>query len=524
MRPTGGIFAAFGGLLVASAVAAGCGSKAKSSALADTPWEPCPGGFRDECASLMMPLDWSAPGGSQIPVFVSRAKAYGTSKADLWLVQGGPGDSADAFGAFVDELRATVPGFDIYTIEHRGVGESARLGCPDQESPSSDEGTNISLAEVPACLAAVQAQWPDGLKNFRLTSAASDLAHAIDRTRTPGRPVFVYGVSYGTAVAIRYLQLRPDDAAGVVLDSVAPPGIAFFSDFDAQYDTVLHSLADLCAADPACVAHVGADPWAVLSRVTGEVLAGACPGAGLTRGRLSEDVQALLERDDFRVVALALLRRVDRCGPQDLAAIAAFENTAQELLASSPSPRQSQVLYWNVVSSDLWESPAPTVDAVQARCDALSICGGGMVSNAKVRALWPSFDPDPLDAKPQVTTSSAVLVLDGTLDPQTPFAHAAAFAAGLSSPHKTFVALPFSAHDTVNQAVVVSPDDPPCGYQLLQSFLAHPDAPDASCVGLGRPVSFEPGPDVAQTWFGVDDFWGDAPAEDAGTPGDDAGD
>ena len=50
----------------------------------------------------------------------------------------------------------------------------------------------------------------------------------------------------------------------------------------------------------------------------------------------------------------------------------------------------------------------------------------------------------------------------------------------------------------------------------MQSFLTHPDAPDTSCVALARPVSFEPGPDVAQTWFGVDDFWGDAPATDAG--------
>ena len=191
------------------------------------------------------------------------------------------------------------------------MGESARLGCPEQESPSSDDGANISLAEVPACLASVQAQWPGGLKDFRLTPAANDLAHAIDRIRSPGRPVFIYGVSYGTAVAIRYMQLRPNDATGVVLDSVAPPGIAFFSHFDEQYDPALHSLADLCLADPACVAHVGADPWSVLSRVTGEVASGACPGAKLTRQGLSGFVQSLLERDDLRVIALALLRRID---------------------------------------------------------------------------------------------------------------------------------------------------------------------------------------------------------------------
>ncbi len=68
----------------------------------------------------------------------------------------------------------------------------------------------------------------------------------------------------------------------------------------------------------------------------------------------------------------------------------------------------------------------------------------------------------------------------------------------------------------MNQANVTSPDEPTCGFQIVQSFLANPEAPDTSCAALARPVSFEPGSDVAQTWFGVDDFWGDAPATDAG--------
>ena len=203
------------------------------------------------------------------------------------------------------------------------------------------------------------------------------------------------------------------------------------------------------------------------------------------------------------------------CAPQDLAAIPAFGNTAKALLASSPSPRQSQVLYWNVVSSDLWESPAPTVDAVQARCDALSICAGGMVANAKVRALWPSIErirstPGRRSRRAARSSSSTGRSTrkppSRTPQPSRPVCR---------RPTRRSSRCP-SARTTRSTRPSSSPDDPPCGYQLVQSFLAHPDAPDTSCVGLGRPVSFEPGADAAQRWSGVDDFWGDAPATDAG--------
>jgi hypothetical protein len=265
------------------------------------------------------------------------------------------------------------------------------------------------------------------------------------------------------------------------------------------------------------------DPWTILSRVTGELTAGSCPEAKLTRASLSGYVQQLLEREQFRVVALSLLERVDRCSPDDVAAIAAFKNAANALLGGdgpAAASRQSQVLYWNVVSSDLWESPAPSLDTMQSRCDALSICAGGDVFNAKVQAIWPTFEPDPLDAPASVTTGSSVLILNGALDPQTPLAHATTFVANLASPHKTFVTLPYSAHDTVNQATAIDIDAPPCGDQIVKSFLTNPDAPDTSCAARTLPVSFEPDVTTSRAWFGVEDFWGDS----LPTNGEDAGD
>jgi pimeloyl-ACP methyl ester carboxylesterase len=501
-------------------VVGACGAHHAPAPPGDTPWQACPAGFRDECMSMEVPLDWDAPGGRKTPVFISRARSATPSHADLWLLQGGPGDSAEVFANIVDELRAALPGFDIYTMEHRGVGQSGRLGCPDQESPSSDEGTSVSLAELPACLREAEAASGD-LRYFRITSAANDLAHAIDRTRAPGHDVFVYGVSYGTAVAIRYMQLRPNDARGIILDSVAAPGIAFFSHFSEQSDPVLHSLADLCAADATCAARLPPDPWTSLSSVTRKVAAGSCPAAQLSAVGLSQFVEGLLQSDDSRVAAMALLHRVDRCEPGDVAALKVFRNAEAET-EGLPSPRFSQILYWNVVFSDLWERPAPTVAELTARCNALSICGQGSLRLGQVQPMWPAFPEDPLAGKP-ITTSSAVLILNGTLDPQTPLANATAFNATVSSPHKTFVTMPFSAHATIEQAEIMSVDEPACGYQVLQSFLQSPEAPDTSCVATALPVSFAADPELAEAWFGTDNFWDNGDAGDMDAEAVDAG-
>jgi hypothetical protein len=214
---------------------------------------------------------------------------------------------------------------------------------------------------------------------------------------------------------------------------------------------------------------------------------------------------------------MALLRRVDRCAPEDVPAI----QSMTDFLAAvdgRPSPRVSQLLYWNIVGSDLWESPAPSIDELEQRCDALSICGEGSIDNGKIRALWPTYPRDPLAGRP-VTTRSAVLMMNGVLDPQTPLHNAVALDAQLTSPHKTLVTLPYSAHDTVAQALANATDEPPCGLAVLESFLRNPAAPDTSCATRTRDVSFASDPAQAKAYFGTSDLWDNDP-DDAGDAGE----
>jgi hypothetical protein len=59
----------------------------------------------------------------------------------------------------------------------------------------------------------------------------------------------------------------------------------------------------------------------------------------------------------------------------------------------------------------------------------------------------------------------------------------------------------------------------PCAYRIALDFLAHPEAPDTSCVSDAPPVSFASTVEQAQRWFGTDDLW-DNPSPDGGSPQD----
>ncbi len=69
----------------------------------------------------------------------------------------------------------------VYLPDHRGVGRSARLGCPEQEAAGSDEGLRITIDEWPACMESLQEIFGEALPYFDTTSASTDLGWLIEQ-------------------------------------------------------------------------------------------------------------------------------------------------------------------------------------------------------------------------------------------------------------------------------------------------------------------------------------------------------
>ena len=487
-------------------------------------WTICPSDFLEECAWLPVPIDRAQPDGPALPIFVSRhLAASGAATSQLWLLQGGPGASASAWKPVVEQLLAAVlPDVDIYVLEQRGVGESARLGCPAQEAPNSEGADEITQNEWPACFASLLGEWGERLASFTTTADSEDLASLIELTREPGKKVFVYGWSYGTARALRLLQTHPDSVDGVILDSVVSPGVQYLSEYDLQYDPVARELSALCAEDAVCGAKLGPDPWGSLNEVAYALAAGACP-AFLHRTQIPAYASLLLEHPLLRTHLFPLAYRLARCEPGDVAVVEHYLSALDDALEVHTNVvRPSPVLQLHISLSELWRDPPPSQAELEERCASVTFCPEVSVGLGGFYDIWPRYPRDQY-ADQWPTTTTPILAMNGTLDPQTPIEKAQVVATRLTAPNQTFVGVPLSPHGVLLNSAVNTPGAPPCGAQMLSGFIGDPTAPpNTECLSDLAPLSF--GADLATTlrFFGTTDMWentlGAAPAGARATP------
>jgi pimeloyl-ACP methyl ester carboxylesterase len=473
-------------------------------------WALCPEDFLDECAWVPLPIDSNEADGAALPIFVSRRLASdGDAHTQLWLLQGGPGGSANTFKDLVEQqLAPLMPNVDFYLLEQRGVGESAALGCTLQESASSEGGGAITEAEWPACIEAVEAQWGDHLAHFSTTDDSEDLASLIRRTREPGKRVIVYGTSYGTLRAMRLLQTHPYAADGVVLDAIVAPG-AQLSDYDLQWDPVARDLAALCDADALCSAKLGPVSWEALSTVVAQLNDAAFCPAFNGRFQLRQMSTLLLGHPVFRAHLFALAYRLARCSPQDVAVVQHYLDSLPSALPSLPSTRRtSQVLSNHVALSELWEDPAPSVQELAERCSSQTFCPGTSVGIGALYEQWPRYARDEYVGK-WPSSRVPILAMHGTLDAAAPLANAELAGVELDGPHQTFVPVPWSTHGVVYFSPVKTRGAPTCGIQMLASFVEDPrGTPDTTCLADLAPVDFSGGdPALVQQLFGTEDAW-----------------
>jgi pimeloyl-ACP methyl ester carboxylesterase len=207
---------------------------APSTARAATSFTPCrPVGF--ECATVDVPLDRTGAVPGAIPLAVVRARATDNpTRSAVVALAGGPGQAADPLATdFALELGPALANRDLLLFDSRGTGGSAPLSCPTLKG--SDPETAVL-----GCARHLGA--PRGF--FRTADTVQDL----EAVRQAGGydHLTIYGVSYGTKVALQYAAAHPDRVERLILDSVVTadgPDPFRRSSFHA----VPRMLRDLCA-------------------------------------------------------------------------------------------------------------------------------------------------------------------------------------------------------------------------------------------------------------------------------------
>ena len=175
-----------------------------------------------QCARVQAPLIYAEPDGEKIELFVRKFPVPDgrPRRGEVWLVAGGPGETGASFYPALATLRRSFPDYELVIPDHRGTGYSTKL-CPVQEARESEAGLDLAGEEWGPCIGSMYAN-PSRTQAFSVSHAARDLSDLIGAHRGDG-PVFLYGVSYGTQLALRMLQVAPVELDGLILDGLVPP-------------------------------------------------------------------------------------------------------------------------------------------------------------------------------------------------------------------------------------------------------------------------------------------------------------
>ncbi|MBL8683536.1 MAG: alpha/beta fold hydrolase [Myxococcales bacterium] len=489
-----------------------------SAPLPAVEWTPCsletnnaPDG---ECATLRVPLDARNPTGETIEYFVKRYRpAGGRGLRALWMLQGGPGASGLVFEGLSEAIGTRFPDVDFYFPDHRGTGRSTRIECPEQEASTSPGGLEITAEEWPACLATARARWGDRLQHFSTTNAANDTALAMRATRRAGQSQFVLGISYGTYLAHRLLQIDPNIAQGVVLDSIAAPGLSLLRQ-DEDSNEAARDFLNVCAMDTFCRSKLGPDPWAKAQDLFRRLKMGHCAAAAIpaapTHVLLRKLFASFLMQAENRAYIPAIIYRADRCEPRDVSALRiVLGHVAAPQPASEELRRWGWVLTHNVALSEFNERPEPTAAVLEAIRE-------NAVASRDVTALfqvhlgrWPTYT-DTLSEQ-WATTTTPMLMLSGGLDPATLQRKSRLFRPHFTGANQHWVEIPTAGHTTFASSPFVdeSGERRSCGMRMIMSFIENPTAPlDQSCVSRIEPVDFRiMRPDFTRALLGTTDPW-----------------
>lgn len=502
-------------------------------------WETCSlyegyGDNRAECARVEMPFDWFDPGERKFTVAVKRLlSSHQPAEAQLWLLHGGPGASGTiGFPSFMEQMQAFYPELDVYTLDPRGTGYSEYLGCPEWEDPDSFMGEYIGDPEMNLCIAYLQDHYGDDLATFNATNSAIDLAALIDHTKETGKHVVIWGGSGGTFWGQRYLQFFPDQADGMVFEGNVPP--VFSMVFQDEYaDKATKGILQLCADDAFCAAKLP-DPEATLRDVfRRQDEENLCSETGFTSEITKYLIDQMVYYWPLHDMVPALVYRLNRCDDGDKEALvnlyyAVFGGGKGATGADGTddyTPDQlyfSDVLFFHETFSELWEYPTfPTNDDLVAYLDGVyenTLMGYGKgYDRNDIYLKWPRYHDSYDDTWPQ--TDVPMLIMQGKLDPATPYDFAVALRDHYQAPHQTFVEFEYAAHN-VSGGTPLSPaeDAEHCGDRLFVDFLRDPEATlDQSCVAQALPPDFE-GATWAPYYFGTPDYWENPTGKGAASP------
>ncbi|HUB74046.1 MAG TPA: alpha/beta hydrolase [Solirubrobacteraceae bacterium] len=485
------------------------------------------------CGTLAVPLDYSATGSPDISVayrfYPAREPAGGHAAGTVVPVEGGPGYPSIESVSYEDDggvagysamYGALLDDRNMLVLDNRGTGESTPIECPALQSFTGATDSAAFQLAAAGCAAGLNHRWryADGRwvhasDLFTSAPAAEDMAAVIEALAL-GK-VDLYGDSYGSFFAQAFAARYPQLLRSVILDSTYQT-IGLDPWYRSSIEAMPNDFDLACSRWPACAQAEGEPAFSRIGELAARLRAapvealvpgpeGALESASMNSvglvnllsdaagdpriyRELDAAARALLEADDPAPLLRLYQQRLD----EDEAyfeepvseysvglylAVSCLDYPQLFQMSSAPPQRRAQLAAAEAALAPGSFAPFSTREWLEQdqNTEAFTAC----LDWPRPRVAQPPVPGSP----PLLPASLPVLVLGGELDTWTPPAEVPTVLAQLGA-HARFVELANSTH-------VVGEGDTACGSQLVQRFVAEPqalDTLDAACAAAVPPI------------------------------------
>src|SRR5882724_11355363 len=411
------------------------------------------------CTTVVVPLARSGALPGTLSLHVEVVPAGGVPRGVMFLLAGGPGQgSAQVFGLGSDSAlslyRFLFPGYTLVAYDDRGTGTSGLLDCPTLQLANTADSEQSAAA---ACADAIGPQ-----RDFYSTAEHAEDLDAV-RQALGFDKIALYGVSYGTKLALAYALAHPDHVERLLLDSVLPPELP--DPFSAGVLSTLPATLSAFCSDGGCRAATSdfaGDVTALANRLAAKPLRAAVPEATGTTKQVRVDGVELLSmvidadlNPGLAAELPAVVRAALRGSTTALARLADLHDNGNQEAAID----LSAALYAATVCRDgpfPWTPDTPVGARVALEQSALSALPPGafgpfglwaaQLGNADFCLGWPSPAGGAALASGSLP-NVPMLAVSGGLDLRTPTAGAASVVARF--PQGRLLVVPGVGHSTV---------------------------------------------------------------------------
>jgi pimeloyl-ACP methyl ester carboxylesterase len=232
-------------------------------ATADCPFDPPPD-TAPECGYLTVPLTRAEPdrGRVRIPVAVFRSDSSSKRSDALVYLDGGPGgNTLEEIALLYSVIEPLAEDRDLIIFDQRGAGFSEpSLDCPEVNEVNYELLLRQFTVDQRVAEDAKSAkECRDRLLSEGIDPAfATTAENAADvnelRIALGYEQWNLFGVSYGTKLALQVMRDFPTGVRSVILDSTYPQRVDLYAEHQAGFDRALGELFAACAADSGCSA------------------------------------------------------------------------------------------------------------------------------------------------------------------------------------------------------------------------------------------------------------------------------